>query len=84
MANHPNRNWKRRWTVDENAGTAVHESGFSARFYRFPSGDWHVETENGPQTAAVLGEAQVRVERLKWEATELFQRALERQERNLQ
>jgi hypothetical protein len=89
MANHPNRNWKRRWTVDESAGTAVHESGLSARFHRFPSGDWHVETENGPQTVAALVEAgdaqaQVRVERLIWEATELFRRALERQERNPQ
>jgi hypothetical protein len=87
MANHPNRNWKRRWIVDHDAGTAVHESGLSARFQRFPSGDWHVETENGPQTVAALIEAgeplaQARVERWIWEATELFRRAIERRARN--
>jgi hypothetical protein len=83
MANHPNRNWKRRWRVDQDAGTAVHESGLSARFHRLPSGDWHVETENAPQTLAALiaaGEkqAQASVERWTWEAGELLRRKLER------
>jgi hypothetical protein len=83
MANHPNRNWKRRWNVDHEAGTAVHESGLTARYHRFPSGDWDVETANGPQTVAALLEAgeshaQALVERWIWEAGELFRRALER------
>jgi hypothetical protein len=86
MASHPNRNWKRRWIVDHGAGTAVHESGLTARLHRHPSGDWLVETENGPQTVAALIEAgerraSERVERWTWEATELFRRASERQER---
>lgn len=27
MTNHPNRNWKRRWTVDFDSLTATHETG---------------------------------------------------------
>jgi hypothetical protein len=87
MANHPNRNWKRRWTVDHGVGIAVHESGLTARVHRFPSGEWHVETENGPQTVAAIIEAgepraEERVERWIWEATELFRRESARRARD--
>ena len=87
MANHPNRNWKRRWTVDHGTGIALHDSGLTARLHRLPSGDWHVEPENGPQTVAAIIEAgepraQQHVERWIWEATELFRRASERPARN--
>jgi len=85
--NHPNRNWKRRWQVDCDAGTAAHESGLNARFHRLASGDWRVNVDNGPETIAALlasGEPkpQARVERLIWEAHELFRRALDRRLRN--
>ena len=52
---------------------------------RFPSGEWHVDVDNGPLIVVSLSEAgephaQARVERWIWEASELFRRALERQE----
>ena len=83
VANHPNRNWKRRWIVDPSTGTAVHESGLTTHFRKLPSGDWYVETANGPQTVAALTEAgeshaQVVVERWIWESNELLRRALAR------
>jgi hypothetical protein len=32
MANHPNRNWRSRWTVDLEAATASHRDGWAFRF----------------------------------------------------
>lgn len=32
LTNHPNRNWRRRWTVDAAAMTATHDSGLIVRF----------------------------------------------------
>lgn len=32
MANHPNRNWRRRWSVDQAARTATHLDGWAFIF----------------------------------------------------
>ena len=32
MANHPNRNWRKRWQFDTASLTATHESGFTVQF----------------------------------------------------
>lgn len=32
MSNHPNRNWRSRWTVDLEAATATHQNGLVVRF----------------------------------------------------
>lgn len=32
MKNHPNRNWRRRWTIDLAAATATHADGWVFRF----------------------------------------------------
>jgi len=84
MANHPNRNWKRRWHVDHSAGIAVHVSGLTALFRQLPSGDWYVETANELQTVTALTEAgdsraKAVVERWIWESNELLRRALDQQ-----
>ena len=60
MASHPNRNWKRRWIVDHGAGTAVHESGLTARLHRLPSGDWLVQTEKQWRRSSKLANVEPR------------------------
>jgi hypothetical protein len=85
MANHPNRNWKRKWALNADSSQATHECGLIARYHRVASGDWTVESPNGPQTLEALvaaGEqrAAQRIERLIWEAGELFKRSLERRQ----
>lgn len=32
MTNHPNRGWRKRWTVERVSRTAVHASGVTVRF----------------------------------------------------
>lgn len=32
MTNHPNRGWRKRWTVDLEAATATHINGLTVRF----------------------------------------------------
>lgn len=32
MTNHPNRGWRKRWTVERVSRTAVHASGLTVRF----------------------------------------------------
>jgi len=39
MANHPNRNWRSKWTVDPSACTATHQSGIVVQ-YTFNNGGW--------------------------------------------
>jgi hypothetical protein len=31
MTNHPNRNWRRRWSIDRDAATATHNNGLVVR-----------------------------------------------------
>jgi hypothetical protein len=83
MANHPNRNWKRKWVVNADCSQATHDCGLIARYHPFPSGDWTVECSNRPQMLEALvaaGEPRPaeRIERLIWEARELFKRSCER------
>lgn len=32
MANHPNRNWRRKWHADLTTGMVAHESGLAVRY----------------------------------------------------
>jgi hypothetical protein len=34
MVNHPNRNWRRKWTLDIKNAAAVHSSGMRVKFIR--------------------------------------------------
>lgn len=36
MANHPNRGWRGRWTVDLETSTATHRDGWAFRFSPVP------------------------------------------------
>jgi hypothetical protein len=83
--NHPNRNWRRRWAVDETAMEAQHECGLIVRFVPHHAGGWEVHSPNGADVVASLaaaGEARPadRLQRLTDEATRLFERVLARAE----
>ncbi len=41
MTNHPNRNWRKRWTVDLSTCTATHESGFVMTYKK--TSDEHID-----------------------------------------
>jgi hypothetical protein len=46
ISNHPNRGWRKRWTIDTQTRTAVHTSGFAVSFAR-RNGEWLVEITQG-------------------------------------
>lgn len=78
--NHPNRNWKRRWSVDWTLWRAMHQSGFEARFHRAPDGAVRLEFQHEEQAAAfyvAAGERRpdLRIQRLRREAQMLYDRA---------
>lgn len=69
MPNHPNRNWRRRWTVDLETRTATHQTGFAVVFRRDAKGWIHER---------VINEAVVHrldVARMIEQATDLFTKA---------
>jgi hypothetical protein len=51
---HPNRNWRKRWTVDLLTHTARHDSGFAVRINPLNTGEWEcVEIEEAAGVAEV-------------------------------
>jgi len=46
VSNHPNRNWKRRWTVDERTMEARHECGLIVQFVAHHAGGCDVHSPN--------------------------------------
>ena len=43
MSNHPNRNWRNRWTVDPVQRTASHQSGIIVQFDPEPGEDGGID-----------------------------------------
>ena len=86
MSNHPNRNWKRRWTVDEGTMEARHECGLIVQVVAHDAGGWDVHSPNGADIVAALaagGEARPadRLKRLTDESVKLFVHVLAKQQR---
>lgn len=48
MVNHPNRNWRNRWTVDLTARTVTHKpTGFRMSFKKsMKDNQWHSKPQN--------------------------------------
>lgn len=76
MANHPNRNWRRRWSVDLDANEARHTSGLTVRFQAQPDGSWQsvVIAQGQPIDSRALA-------RLTREAGDIFQITIQRRDR---
>lgn len=80
MANHPNRNWRRRWQIQPDLHHATHVSGFEAWYRRDERGDTTLVYE-GSAKARVFYEAagdrrvDLRLKRLEVEARMLFEAA---------
>lgn len=72
MANHPNRNWRRKWTVDLDAKEARHECGLVVRF-RQDSQGWLGDAVAGVDKVHPMDAA-----RRMREAGEMFNRAIEK------
>lgn len=72
MTNHPNRNWRSRWTIDLETSTATHRDGLVFRFAPVPDEagafDGKCVVQPEPITAAHLAGA-VRIAR---EAGEIY------------
>ena len=75
MGNHPNRNWRKRWSYDEATRTAQHESGFTVVFneYFLPVQIQHGEYEQD-QTIADIHQ---QIDRLVHESMRYVQRVAE-------
>ncbi len=70
LVNHPNRNWRRRWTVDVPAREARHENGLVVRFTRDSQG-WLGDAVAGVDTVNPLDAAT-----LMRQAGEVFEKAV--------
>ena len=80
MSNHPNRNWRRRWTVDKAAMNATHDSGLVVQFRATDDGGYDGEIiagmpELSRSTDVATSQAQ-RLARLLREAGEVMGEAL--------
>lgn len=69
IANHPNRGWRKRWTIDLVGRTATHQNGFAVVFRQDTQG-WIHERVLNERVVSQLDHA-----RLIEQATELFTRA---------
>lgn len=82
MANHPNRNWKRRWRVDLAQRTATHESGLVVQFAAEPDEEGGIDGQiiagmpDLSRSADVAQTQAQRIARLLREAGEIYQREL--------
>lgn len=79
MVNHPNRGWRKRWSVDLGAGTATHIDGW---IFSFPKQGSAPEDVVGtcttiPKGMTILGLANS--ERIAQEANQIFQECLAEQ-----
>lgn len=76
MGNYSDHNWQRRWRVDLDARTALHESGLVVRFREHPDGGRCGELEKIPPGLMSAGKAA----RLMREAEEVYKHALDRKQ----
>ncbi len=78
MTAHPNRNWRRRWRVNLDASTAVHEpTGIVVRFEADPDdpGAWDGEVIDGVDAITTIdGQALARLMR---EAGDIYREAID-------
>lgn len=79
MTNHPNRGWRKRWTVDAARREARHgPTGLVVRFEPHPDGSHEGTSPNGPEVFAALraeygaDEAVRRIARLMRESGEIY------------
>jgi hypothetical protein len=72
MSNHPNRNWRRRWTVDLEAGTATHNTGLVVRFTPVPGEPGAYDGEVIAGLDAVHGLSPQQAARMMREAGDIY------------
>lgn len=73
MANHPNRNWRSRWTVDLNTSTATHVDGWIFEFVQVEDGVWDGELIQQPMNPDYSQAA-----RISREAGDIYNETLEK------
>jgi len=81
MTTHPNRNWKRRWTVDLAARTATHQDGWVFLFAAVPGEDGGIDGEclQHPALAGLnLQQLSRTASRIAREAREIYVDAMRR------
>lgn len=49
MANHPNRNWRKKWNVDIEQCLAVHQDGWMFQFSEVENGVWEGKAISFPK-----------------------------------
>ena len=75
MTNHPNRNWRKRWTVDLEASTATHEIGLVVQFHPVPGEPGAHDGEVIAGLDAVQGLSAQQAARLMCEAGDIYAEA---------
>ena len=78
MTNHPNRNWRKRWTVDLEASTATHDAGLVVQFHPAPGEPGAHDGEVIAGLDALQGLSPQQAARLMCEAGDIYTEARQR------
>lgn len=76
MVNHPNRGWRSRWTVDQEAATAAHIDGWVFRFSPVDGEPGAFDGECVAQPNPITEEHLAAAPRVAREAGEVYQESL--------